>query len=99
MEVYLSNQAKTKLKTLLDYLLENWNYKVQRNFIAKFNSKINQISIQPKSCPQSKVIDGFHKCIVSKQTVFYYRIKNKSEIEIVSVFDTRQNPDKLKDEF
>lgn len=32
-----------------------------------------------------------------KTTTFYYRIiKVKNEIEIITVFDTRQNPNKLE---
>lgn len=35
------------------------------------------------------------KCVVSKHNSIYYREK-KDFIEIVNVFDTRQNPNKLK---
>jgi hypothetical protein len=35
--------------------------------------------------------------VVTKQTTFYYRVlKNKKELEIITIFDTRQNPNKLK---
>lgn len=38
-----------------------------------------------------------YKCVVTKQTTFYYRILNQSEeIEIITIFDTRQDSDKLK---
>ncbi|CAM4352271.1 Type II toxin-antitoxin system RelE/ParE family toxin [Gillisia limnaea] len=33
---------------------------------------------------------------VSKQTTFYYRVLDQSEeIEIITIFDTRQSPDRL----
>jgi hypothetical protein len=38
-------------------------------------------------------------CVVSKQTTFFYRVNYiRNEIEIITVFDTRQDPDILDDE-
>lgn len=97
MKVFLSELAETKLLELNDYLLGKWNLKVRNDFIKKFSSKITQISSQPESCPQSTKFKGLYKCVVTKQTTFYYRIiKVKNEIEIITVFDTRQNPDNLE---
>lgn len=45
---------------------------------------------------ESKFSKGLYKCIVTKQTTFFYRINMKEkEIEIITFFDTRQNPNKL----
>ena len=97
MKVFLSELAENKLLKLNDFLLENWNLKVRNDFINKLTSKIEQISEQPESCPQSSEFKGLYKCVVTKQTTFYYRINfDKKEIEVITVFDTRQNPDKLK---
>lgn len=51
MEVFLSELAEFKLKKLSEHLLENWNYKVKMDFLAKLTDKIEQISVQPESCP------------------------------------------------
>lgn len=84
MKVFLSELAENKLLKLND-------------FFKKFTSKVMQISEQPESCPKSLVFNGIYKCVVTKQTSFYYRINfNKNEIEIITVFDSRQNPNKLK---
>jgi len=97
MEVFLSALAESKLLKLSEYILANWNLKARDKFISKFTEKINQISLQPKSCPQSLEFKGLYKCAVTKQTTFYYRINMElSEIEIVTIFDTRQNPSKLR---
>ncbi len=43
---------------------------------------------------------GIYKCVVTKQTTFFYRINFiKEEIEIITLFDTRQDPDSLKQQF
>ena len=97
MKVFLSELAENKLLRLNDFLLENWNLKVRNDFIKKLTSKIEQISEQPESCPQSTEFKGLFKCVVTKQTTFYYRINfEREEIEIITVFDTRQNPNKLE---
>jgi len=97
MKVFLSKLAENKLLKLSDFLLENWSLKVKNDFIEKLTSKINQISEQPESCPQSSEFKGLFKCVVTKQTTLYYRINlDRKEIEIITVFDTRQNLDKLE---
>lgn len=99
MKVYLSELAETKLLKLSEYLLEKWNLKTRDKFINKLTEKIKQISLQPKSCPQSSDFNGLFKCVVTKQTTFYYRINSDlNEIEIIILFDTRQHPDKLNKE-
>lgn len=97
MKVFLSELAELKLLKLSEYLLENWNLSVRNQFIDKLTEKIKQISIQPKSCPKSSEFKNLFKCVVTKQTTFYYRINEQlDEIEIITIFDSRQNPKKLK---
>ncbi len=97
MEVYLSELAEHKLKELTHHLLEDWSYKVKTDFLAKLDGKIDQISSHPESCPKSMEFGGIYKCVVTSQTTFFYRVHfEREEIEIITLFDTRQNPDKLK---
>ncbi|NJY61734.1 type II toxin-antitoxin system RelE/ParE family toxin [Salinimicrobium sp. CDJ15-81-2] len=99
MKVFLSELAENKLLRLNDYLLEKWDKKTRDLFFRKLNDKIEQISLQPESCPRSNARNGLYRCVVTKQTTFYYRIlKHSKEIEIITVFDTRQNPDKLTED-
>ncbi|QLE01510.1 type II toxin-antitoxin system RelE/ParE family toxin [Galbibacter sp. BG1] len=96
MKVYLSLLAESKLTKLSEYLLENWGKSARDKFIQKLNKKIFQISKLPESCPSSSEFNNLYKCVVSKQTTFYYRIvKDRDEIEIITIFDSRQNPEKL----
>ena len=96
MKVFLSDLAQYKLLRLSEYLIENWNVKTRDKFLQKLTAKIHQISSQPDSCPQSSEFDDLYKCVVTKQTTFYYRILHqKEEIEIITIFDSRQRPDKL----
>jgi len=49
----------------------------------------------PESFPKSNKQKGLHKCVITKQTTLYYTFNSK-EIFIVTLFDTRQNPNKIK---
>lgn len=96
MKVYLSENTESKLLLLTDYLKVKWSEKVKEDFIKKLTKKISMISEFPQSCPESNDFKGLYKCVVSKQTTFYYRILfEKNEIEIITLFDTRQNPKNL----
>jgi plasmid stabilization system protein ParE len=97
MEVILSPNAENKLEEITKYLLSEWGNKVKIDFLSKLTSKIDQISLQPESCPKSKELGGIYKCVVTKQNTFYYRINSQKNIlEVIIIFDTRQNPNKLK---
>lgn len=99
MKVFLSELAENKLLRLKDYLLEKWDKKTRDIFFQKLHDKIEQISLQPESCPGSNALKGLYRCVVTKQTTFYYRIlKHSKEIEIITVFDTRQDPDRLTED-
>lgn len=97
MHVYLSKIAQEKLLNLSKFLLEEWGKGVKDELIQKLTKKINQISNQPKCCPQSNELVGLYKCVLTKHNTFYYQVDfEKKEIEIITLFDTRQDPNKLR---
>ncbi|CAL66109.1 hypothetical protein GFO_1135 [Christiangramia forsetii KT0803] len=58
---------------------------------------IPQLAITANRCPKSSNFKDIYKCVVTEHTTFYYRIfSSKKEIEIITIFDTRQHPQKLK---
>jgi len=98
MQVIFSNRAKDRLEHLLEYLVKEWSEKTKDDFIKKLDRSIAQISKLPTSCPESKKIPGLFKCVVTRQTTLFYRIKDHT-IQVITLFDTRQNPNKLNKEF
>jgi len=96
MKIFISELAEKRLYDLVVYLVEEWGVKVKGEFLVKLERKISQISLHPESCPKSAELGGIYRCKVSKQTSFYYRVDfKKEEIEIITFFDVRQDPDKL----
>ncbi|WP_335967375.1 type II toxin-antitoxin system RelE/ParE family toxin, partial [Galbibacter sp. PAP.153] len=69
----------------------------KREVVQKLDSSIEIIKNQPEIFPESKKGKGLRRCVITKQTTLYYRFNSK-RINIVTVFDTRQNPNKLNKE-
>lgn len=97
MNVFLSPIAERKLELLLEHLEFERSKNSRDKFLAKIVRTFKQISIKPKSCRESELFPNLYKCIVTKQTSFYYRIRS-TEIEIITIIDNRQSPDKTWDE-
>lgn len=94
-KVKISKTAEKKLETLFDYLLQKWSQKVKTEFVKKLDKSIDLIKLTPEIFPESDKQTGLHKCVVTKQTTLYYRFDSKA-IYIITIFDTRQKPSKLK---
>jgi plasmid stabilization system protein ParE len=97
MKVFLSPLAEKKIQLLLEYLEQEWSLRSRNEFLSKLTNKFDQISMQPESCIKSKSFPNLYKCVVSKQTSFFYRIKS-NEIEVITLIDNRQDPEKTRKE-
>ncbi|MCB0803495.1 MAG: type II toxin-antitoxin system RelE/ParE family toxin [Flavobacteriales bacterium] len=95
--VVISKTAENKLDNLFDYLIQNWSIGVKKDFVAKLESSIEIIKNQPEIFPESKKGKGLRKCVITKQTSLYYRFNSK-RINIITIFDSRQHPNKLDKE-
>lgn len=93
-KVIWSEEAVENLKKIIHYLEENWTEKEIKKFVQKLEKQILIITIQPDSFPKANNLD-VHRSVLTKQTTIYYNVHQES-IRIVTIFDTRQNPKKLK---
>jgi plasmid stabilization system protein ParE len=93
-ELVFSSRSKTEIKTIVDYLIEKWSVTISDEFLDKLKANLDLIQKSPELFPKSKS-RNYHKCVVIKQVTIFYRFDYK-KIYIISVFDTRQNPKKIK---
>ncbi|MGM0620961.1 MAG: type II toxin-antitoxin system RelE/ParE family toxin [Bacteroidota bacterium] len=82
---------------MLEYLEQEWSLKVKDDFIKKLDKSLNLIQKFPESCPKTDFVKGLHMLVVTKQTSLFYRFDSKT-IKVVTIFDNRMNPAKLKRE-
>ena len=85
--IIFSKNAEQSLANILEYLEFKWSTKVKEQFIKKLD--------QSDTFPKSQINKNQYRCVVTKQTTLYYRYNSK-EIWILSLFDTRQDPTKIK---
>ncbi len=97
LKVFLSPLAEWKLELLLEHIEFNWSRKSRDKFLAKILKSFDKVAKYPKSCRESEEFPDLFECVVTKQTSFYYRIKS-DEIEIITVTDNRQDPNRIKEE-
>lgn len=90
-----SERSLKEIRNTVDYLKVKWSERISDNFLKELKRNIDLIQINPELFPISE-FEGLRKCVVSKQTSVFFIIKNNI-VYIVSVFDTRQNPNKIKE--
>lgn len=93
-KIIWSEEAVNNLRYIIDYLEHNWTEREVRKFVHKLEKLIDTIKNQPFAFPASKKM-GIRRAVLTRQTAIYYEIFNDT-IKIVTLFDTRRNPAKLK---
>ena len=96
-KIILSKRASQKLDKLLLYLESEWSERVKKNFIKKLDRALDILKENPGSSPESRKSPEIHQCVVTKQTTILYRF-DRMKIYVITIFDNRQDPRKLKKE-
>jgi plasmid stabilization system protein ParE len=97
LPVVWSPKAEETFDAVVTHIKANWTAREVNNFIDETNHQLERISSFPFSCPESSKYKNVHRCIISKQTSLVYRYKpRKALIEIVTFFDNRCNPKRIK---
>lgn len=88
-----SKEAESKVNEILLYLVTNWTEREAFKFLLKTEKVVSMIIKRPLIYPIFK--NDIRKAVISKQVTLYYRVKNRNLL-VVTLFDNRQNPNKLK---
>ena len=94
LEIIWSEEAENNLEGIINYLLKHWTEKEIKKFSRTVDEKIELISEYPLLYKRSKRLQGTRECIISKHNTLFY-IVDKTKLYIVSIWDNRQNPEKL----
>lgn len=90
----LTPLAKANLKTVVEYLLEHWSEKSAEDFLARFEY-VSQLIIQfPSIYPYIDNKRKVQRCVLTKHNIIYFR-RYALITKIITIFDTRQSPEKL----
>jgi plasmid stabilization system protein ParE len=94
-EIQWTERATIELQNIIEYLLSTWTEKEVRNFVRKLDKRLELISINPRLFPKTNKRKNVRRSVLSKHTVIYYETSTDT-IKIVTLFDPRQDPKKIK---
>jgi plasmid stabilization system protein ParE len=90
-QIIWSPLAEGDFEKILDYLDKNWEKKIASHFIELTENLINQISLNPRQFPIFYKRKNVRKSVLTKHNTLFYR-DTKSSIQILRIYDTRQDP-------
>lgn len=90
-----SDHALSELADTVKYLEKSWTEKELIQFANAVDHTIEIISRHPKIFPTANKRMKIRKAVVDNYNTIFYRIV-KDSIQILSVFGTRQDPEKRK---
>jgi plasmid stabilization system protein ParE len=93
--VIWSPQSEKDLEKILDYLAVEWDASVSIKFLNVIDRLVGQITGNPKQYPLIHTQLNIRKCVITKHNSLYYRNK-RSVIELLRIYDNRQDPEKLE---
>jgi plasmid stabilization system protein ParE len=94
-KILWSDRAISDLKNILDYLEYEWTDKEIKNFLTRLDKRLGLIIINPKLFSKTSKRKNVRRSVLTKHTVIYYTASNDL-IKILTLFDPRKNPKKLK---
>lgn len=93
-QVIWAPSAENDFGVILEYLNQQWGAKTTYQFIEITSTIIQQIAWKPKMLPISNKKMKIRRGVITKHNSIYYR-ESPAQIQIIRIYDTRQDPDKL----
>ncbi len=85
-------KAEEHFEELITYLQKNWSDKEIESFVNQTEKVLSFISQHPRLYRSSKKKD-IHEALITKHNLLLYKVLS-THIELLTFFDTRQNPRK-----
>jgi plasmid stabilization system protein ParE len=94
MQIYWSRNAKSDYWSNIDFIIEHWDLSVAQSFIEKTNRTILVIQNNPEAYPISDY-KNVRRAVIIPQIVLFYRINSDESIDLLRIWSSFQNPEKL----
>ena len=100
LKIYWTDFAKNELRKIFSYYRENASLKVALNLVLGIERETIILKSHPEIGQEEELLKNrkqeFRYLIFRNYKIIYRLNKEKNHIEILDVFDTRQNPVKIK---
>lgn len=99
LKIYWTDFAKSSLHEIFDYYMKKAGVRISKNLISGIINATSILSNQPftgqKEDLLSYRIENFRYLVFKNYKIIYWINHENQRVEIVDVFDTRQNPLKI----
>lgn len=96
LPVCWTDEAELTFNQNIEYLIEEWGLHTINQFLDRVDEVIESISQNPNLYPIYREQDQVHKCVLNKHVTLYYRVVDIIRIDLITFWNTHQNPKKLK---
>lgn len=100
--IHWTDFAKAELKKIFDYHHQHASATIARRIVKKIIESTSELSKFPEIGVRENILfdrpQHFRYLVSTNYKIIYWVNSEKNQIEIVDVFDTRQNPEKLSRE-
>ncbi len=93
--IFWHDRASDEYENLYEYLLDEWGEAIATKVIAEIDKTIINIQTTPEHYPIFLKKKKIRRCVASAQTSIFFKV-NYDTVEILAIFDNRQNPKKRK---
>ncbi len=102
MKIFWTSFAKKELKNIFDYYKIKATPRIAKNLVTEIVNKTNALDFQSKIGQTEELLsdrkEDFRYLVSKNYKIIYWLNYEKNRIEIVDIFDTRQNPIKIERE-
>ncbi|WP_140939156.1 type II toxin-antitoxin system RelE/ParE family toxin [Sphingobacterium lumbrici] len=100
LKVYWTDFAKNELKNIFNYHKEKVSLKIARQITTQIAESAKNLSNFPEIGVHEELLQerpqNFRYIVSTNYKIIYWVNGKKNRVEIVDVFDARQNPIKIK---
>jgi len=96
-KVILSNRALDDVNQIVTYLLKNWTIREANSFLDKLKQLKKIISSDPSIFSYYDKERKIHKAVLTKHNIVFYKVDLLVKaVQIITIFNVYQDPEKLK---
>jgi plasmid stabilization system protein ParE len=100
LDVYWTDFSKKELKNIFDFYKENASLNIAKTLVIGITKEAAKLKKQPKIGQEEELLEedpkDFRYLVYKSYKIIYLVNWNENRIEVFDVFDTRQNPIKIK---
>ncbi|MFD2873412.1 type II toxin-antitoxin system RelE/ParE family toxin [Mucilaginibacter ximonensis] len=93
-DVVLTPLAAEDFYNVLNYLTNKWGDEVVNDFLDRYEDVIALLADSAAIYPYFDIARKLQRCVLTKHNILYFR-ETEDSVLIFTIFDTRQNPEKL----